>query len=239
VRTLKNEQHDYKTLVVDSLDWAEPLVWRHLCEQEKVTSIEKVSGGYGKGYVAAVDEWRKLLAEMEALRAAKAMNIIFIAHSVIKTFKNPSGEDYERYQIKINDKAAGVLREWVDDVLFATYEVVVTKNEQTKRTKGVDTGARILHTVYSAAWDAKNRNGLPEQLPLSWDDYYAAVRAGHAKGAGALVGEIEAKAHALGGADGERAMAALERAGSDLSKLEQLNNWITVRTNAAANVEAT
>src|SRR5262249_39507377 len=86
------------------------------------------------------------------------------------------GDDYDRYELKLHAKTGGLIKEWADAVLFANYEIVT--RESGGRTKGISTGARLIHTERRAAWDAKNRYGLPESLPLSWDDFAAAVRSG-------------------------------------------------------------
>ena len=228
VRELATEPHEFKTLVVDSLDWAEPLVWRHLCEASGKTSIEDVGGGFGKGYTAAVDEWRRFLAAMEPLRSL-GMNVVLIAHSTIKSFKNPEGDDYERYQLKLHEKSASTLREWADDVLFATHEVVVAKNEKTKRVRGVDTGARIMHSVRSAAFDAKNRHSLPAVLPLSWAEYWSAVQAGQVAEPAALRAAVEALLPTLGEKDRAALPGHLLAAGDDAVKLAKLLDWTKAR----------
>src|SRR5262249_54897374 len=95
-------EHDHKTLVVDTLDWLEPLCWAHVCAQAKVKSIEDVGGGYGKGYTAAVDQWRTFLRRLDVLRERRKMEIILIAHSAVKMAKMPDSEDYERFQLAIH-----------------------------------------------------------------------------------------------------------------------------------------
>lgn len=175
---LRTAEHSYKTVVVDTLDWLEPLCWAEIvarAQSSKITSIEDF--GFGKGYVAALDEWRSLLARFERLRAERGMHVIFLAHSWIKTFKNPEDADYDRYELKLHAKAGGLLKEWADAVLFARYETFSNTDEKTKRTRGVSTGARVLHTQRMAAWDAKNRYDLPETLPLDWSAFADAVRA--------------------------------------------------------------
>ena len=74
----------------------------------------------------------------------KGTNVVLLAHSWIKPFKNPSGEDFDRYELKINNKAAGLVKEWSEAVLFANWETFVKEDKRTKRNKGVSTGARIL-----------------------------------------------------------------------------------------------
>lgn len=227
VRTLTNEGHDFRTLVLDTLDWAEPLCWDHVCQKGGKAAIEDF--GYGKGYVAAIDEWRILLAALEALRRAKGMNVVLLAHSWIKKFQNPNGEDFDRYEMKLHAKAAGLIKEWSDAVLFAMYELVTAKDERTKRTRGFDTGKRVLYTTHRAAWDAKNRYSLPEMLPLDWAEFAAGVSRGAPASADELRAEIRTRAEAVGGDDGKRALEAIARAGDDTAKLAQLLNWITTK----------
>lgn len=176
---LRGGAHDFRTLAIDSLDWLEPLCWRHVCEtrvdkrEKKQDSIEGF--GYGQGYVLAVDEWRQLCAHLDMLRVERTMNIVLIAHSHVKAFRNPDGDDFDRYEMKLNKLAVALIREWVDCVLFAQHEMLVrTAND---RAKGVSSGARIMHTETRAAWDAKNRYDLPPTMPLSWTGFAAAIAA--------------------------------------------------------------
>lgn len=164
--------HQFETLVIDSIDWAEPLAWAKVCADGGKKSIEDF--GYGKGYVAAVDLWRGLLARLDALRERRGMHVILIAHAAVKRFQNPEGEDFDRYSIKLHDKSAGPIKEWCDAVLFATWQTL-TREVDGGKTKGVHTGKRILHTERHAAFDAKNRYGLPPVLPLSWRAFDDAV----------------------------------------------------------------
>jgi hypothetical protein len=224
VRELETEPHDFKTLVIDSLDWAEPLCWRHLCELDGVSSIEKVSGGYGKGYNAAVDEWRLLLAALERMSEKRGMHVILLAHAQVKKFANPAGEDFDRYLIKLHEKSAGPIMEWCDAVLLAAHDFGVRKDERTKKFKGVTTQARVLRTTWDAAWEAKNRYNLPEELPLSWDDFIAAVRAGDVAAPDALRDEIQRKAQQCGGEVEKKALDAMRQAGNDTRRLAEINN---------------
>jgi len=102
------------------------------------------------------------------------MHVVLLAHGWIKGFKNPDGEDYDRYELKLHPKAGGLLKEWCDAVLFANYETLT--HETNGRNKGVSTGARVLHTQRRAAWDAKNRYDLPHTIPLSWEAFWSHAR---------------------------------------------------------------
>jgi hypothetical protein len=223
VRTLTNEPHEFKTLVVDSLDWVEPHIWQHVCDAAGAVNIEEVGGGYGKGYTAALDLWRSFLNALERLQAAKGMHVILIAHSLIKLFKNPEGDDFERYTIKLNDKAAGLCREWAKGVYFANYETFAVK-EKSKRVKGVSTGARLLYTQRTAAYDAKDRYFVPESFPLSWAEFDAAAKAASPVDPKALAEEITRKAKALGGEIETFAVDFLEKHAGEATALAKLND---------------
>jgi|ERR1041385_4733824 hypothetical protein len=219
-------QHSFSTLVFDTLDWIEPIIWEHVCKEDGVTSIEKVGGGYGKGYQAALDCWRQLLAYVERLSAAKGMNVVMLAHSAIRNFKDPQSEGYDRWELKLNKFPAGLVKEWCDDVLFAQHEAGVATDGRTKRKRGVSTGARIVRTVWDAAFDAKNRNGLPPEMPLSWAEYAAAIEACAPAETVALIDEIKRKAAEAGEDVEKKALAAIERANGDALKLSKINDWV-------------
>lgn len=227
LRVLATQEHPYQTLAIDTLDWLEPLAWDFICTRDGVENIEAY--GYGKGYVAALDEWRRLLAALERLRETKGMHVVLLAHSWIKPFKNPEGDDFDRHELKLHAKAGGLLKEWSDVVLFANYQTFAEKDSRTKRVKGVSTGARLIYTTRSAAFDAKNRYDLPEEMPLDWDEFYGAVQAHRPADPKALAAEIERKAKELGG-DGEaKALAYLEQHAGDAAWLAKLNDKLNAK----------
>ena len=78
------DELDYNSLVIDSLDWLEPLIFAKTCETHKQASIE--SFGYGRGYVEALKYWREILDMVNRLRNEKKMRIVLIAHNQIKLF---------------------------------------------------------------------------------------------------------------------------------------------------------
>lgn len=214
VKMLATEVHDFKTLVVDTLDWIEPLCWDFVCEREGWKSIE--TPGYGKGYLEALNTWRGLITEIDHLRAQRKMHIVLLGHSKVATFKNPEGEDYDRYSLKMHDKAGGLLKEWVDAVLFANYETFVDKASKMARGKGLSSGARVIHTERRAAWDAKNRYGLPEQIPLSWEEFATAA------------GLATPKEHALEQVAALRAQVTEIVAGiGDATLTEKVSKWMS------------
>jgi hypothetical protein len=198
VAELTTAEHPYQTLVIDSLDWLEPLVWAHVVSSANNPRIRAIEDfGYGKGYVAALDEWRRLLIALDRLRAARRMHVVAIAHTAQKKAKNPAGDDWDRFAMKLNEKAAGLLSEWADDVLFAQFEFYTERTRESRdgkdyQAKGISTGRRLLYTTWNAAYDAKNRHGLPESVELRWSEFFALATAVSNAERAELLGEIDA-----------------------------------------------
>lgn len=161
-----DESHDYKTLVIDSLDWMETLVTRHVCKEGNKTSISDFA--YGTGYATALEQFGRVIRALTAIREDRNMAVILTAHSQIKTYQNPLGADYDRYQIKLREKNAELFLEWCDLVCFLHFQVFTTTEkdgfgETTKATGGTD---RVLSCTPSAAYVSKNRYGITASIPL-------------------------------------------------------------------------
>lgn len=177
IGVLLNDEHDFKTVFIDSLDWLEPLLHAHVCQQHGWKSIEQP--GYGKGYIEASSEWRTLLDGLEALRQKRGMGIILIAHDKVKRIEDPLTEGYDSHVLKLHDRAAALVMEWADVIGYAGYRVFTTKTDAgfgNKETKATTTGERILHVEAHPAHCGGNRFSL-QNMPLSWHDFQAALTA--------------------------------------------------------------
>jgi hypothetical protein len=175
ITTLLKDEHEFSSVFIDSLDWLEPLLHKHVCEANKWANIEQP--GYGKGYIAAADEWRVLLSGLDALRAERNMAIILIAHDKIKRFESPLTEGYDQYTLKLHDRASALVQEWADVIGWANHRIVTTQSDAgygTKETKARTTGERILHVEPHPAHMGGNRFGL-KNMALSWDAFAQAL----------------------------------------------------------------
>ena len=181
LQAVRDEQHDYGTVVIDSLDWLERLVWDRVCADYGVKSIEKADGGYGKGYVHALTYWRQIVSLLNDIRARKGMAVILIAHAAVERFEDPEHAAYDRYTPRLHKKACSLVCEWVDAVLFASRRMRVDSTTGKAAPVGADGGERILRTNGSPACIAKNRFGLPTELPLSWSAFVEALKPGAEK----------------------------------------------------------
>lgn len=232
-------QHEYETLVLDTADSIEALIWRAVCERAGVTKkgdkIETIEDfGFGKGYNVAADEWRGFLHRLDELRLKRNMHVIFVGHSLVKTFKNPTGEDYDRYRPKLDDRALGLLREWCEVVGFVNFDDIAKRNHGATRARGASTGLRLIQLEHNAAWDAKSRLPLPAQIDLlvehPWAPFAAALDALYGVNADAVRAKIDAELARLGEtfvrSDGKEATAesvraAVASAGDDVATLSK------------------
>ena len=178
LQAVRDEQHEFGTLVIDSLDWLERLVWDRVCADYAVKSIEKADGGYGKGYVHALTYWRQIVSILNDIRSKRGMAVVMIAHAAVERFEDPEHAAYDRYTPRLHKKACSLVCEWVDAVLFASRRLRVDSTTGKAAPVGADGGERILRTNGSPACIAKNRFGLPTELPLSWAAFVEALKGG-------------------------------------------------------------
>ena len=168
LRAIRDEDHAYQSLAIDSLDWLERLIWDRVCADYGVKSIEKADGGYGRGYTHALTYWRQAIALLNEIRARRKMAVVLIAHSKVERFEDPENASYDRYMPRLHKAACSLVCEWVDAVLFASRRMRVDSTTGKAAPVGADGGERILRTNGSPACIAKNRYSLPTELPLSW-----------------------------------------------------------------------
>lgn len=181
IDSLQNEEHDFRTVVIDSADWLERLIHDKVCQDHNVKTIELAAGGYGKGYSEALNYWRKLLGALDHLSATRGMIVGMICHSRIVTINDPESEAYDCYKMKLHEPKSGnsgalsLLNEWADVIGFAAKKVFAKKTESGERFRGIDGGQRELRLEGSPAYLAGNRYNLPPVINLSWADFDAAL----------------------------------------------------------------
>lgn len=173
--TALHGEHPYKTLVVDSLDWAESVVWDETCRVNEKPSIE--SFGYGKGYTESDKFWRVIMGGFDSLRANRGMGIVLLAHSEVKKVEPPDSDSYDRWQLKLHKRALGLWSEWTDILAFLSYKIALKKEDKghgSDRTRATGSGDRIISTSERPAWMAKSRWSLPDEIFIGRDKTFAA-----------------------------------------------------------------
>ena len=170
VRYVKNHPELCRTLVVDTADWAEMLCITQICDKNHKASIEEF--GYGKGYVYVQEEFGRLLNALEEVVKA-GIHVVLTAHAKMRKFEQPDELGaYDRWEMKLTKQTAPMVKEWADMVLFANYKTFVINVDGQGVQKGKNKaqgGKRVMYTSHHSCWDAKNRYGLPEELPFEYE----------------------------------------------------------------------
>lgn len=168
---LTKGEHDYQTVVIDTLTELEKLVHASMIQGTQASTIEEWGGGYNKWRQGAVDTLRPVLLALDRLQAARGMDVIIVCHSAVKAAKDPTvPEPYDRYVLLAEEKLAGYVMGWSTACLFYRHETVVTKGR-----RGTATGRRLLHTEHAGGYDAKNRMGLPPLIEVPAEHPWATL----------------------------------------------------------------
>ena len=162
------------TLVIDTADWAERLAIDAVCAKAKVDGLEGF--GYGKGYTYLKEEFGKLLDALEEVLNT-GHNVLVLAHAAITKFEQPDAAgSYDRWTMKTTKQVEPLIREWCDMLLFVNYQTVVEKSSSAPNAKNKVTGGRrVMYTTHHPCWDAKNRFGLPDEMPFDYAGIAACI----------------------------------------------------------------
>lgn len=160
------------TIVIDTIDWGEQLCIDHILAIHGKKGIEDF--GYGNGYVYEKEEFGRFLNKTEEI-IASGINVVLTAHAQLRKFSQPDeiGE-YDRWELKLGKKTGSqispLIKEWSDLLLFANYKTIaVAVDKDGKKFKAQGGSNRVMYTEHHACWDAKNRHGLPAELPFEFD----------------------------------------------------------------------
>jgi AAA domain len=181
------KEHPFKTVVLDTLNGAERLCHEFLCEEEYKGNWTDFNQ-WAQGQRASVKQMIELTQLLDRLRE-KGMGIICLCHSQVKTFNNPQGPNYDRWEPLLAKESWGHIDRWADMILFGDFEVFtdkLNKNKSDAQTKAKASGGqqRMLRCTRSPAYDAGNRHGLPDEIECgetpeeAWKNFIEALRAG-------------------------------------------------------------
>lgn len=155
-----------RTLVIDTIDWAETLCIQSLCAKHNVNGIEGF--GWGKGYTYLKEEMGRLLNRLSTLKDA-GVNVLLTAHAQIRKFEQPDELGaYDRWELKLGKQTCPIVKEWADLLLFANYKTVTVAVDKEGNKHKAQGGRRVMYTSHHPCWDAKNRFGLPEECPFDY-----------------------------------------------------------------------
>lgn len=162
-----------KTLVIDTADWAEIMCTKALCGDKSIEDF-----GYGKGYVMLAEKFRDLLTKLDTVIAV-GIHVVMTAHAKMRKFEQPDEMGaYDRWEMKLSKQIAPLVKEWADMVLFCNYKTIVINVDGQGAVKGknkVQGGERVMYATHHNCWDAKNRFGLEDKLPMSYESIASVI----------------------------------------------------------------
>lgn len=166
VAELGVESHGYQTIVIDSIDWAERALAEHVCKADGKKSIEDY--GFGKGYVILAEHMARFVEGLDNLHRA-GLHVLLVAHAKVQRTSPPDQTDgYDRYELRMSKQVSPIVKEWADALLFCNYRMRLIEGSDGKR-KAIGGKDRVIYAERAAAFDAKNRYGLGEELPMTID----------------------------------------------------------------------
>ncbi len=184
VKALLTEDHQLKAVALDAMNGFESLLHHMVCNRDFNGDWgEKGFLAYGRGVKTSIPEWQELLADLDKLRTERGMTVVLVSHTAVKGFRNPTGDDYDRYTPAVAPETWSITHKWADLVMFLNWEVFVEGATDRKRGKGTGK-ARMMYTERDAAYDAKNRHGLPPEIEMgnsaaeAWASFSKAFKAG-------------------------------------------------------------
>jgi hypothetical protein len=164
IAEIGGNRSEFKTVVIDSIDWAEEMLGQAICKEHGKASLQDF--GYGKEAVYLREGIAKLTSACNAL-VGVGMHVVFIAHAKIEKVSLPDLSDsYDRYTINLSKHVTPKIKEWCDVMLFCNYKTQTVEGKD-KKTKAVGGKRRVMYAECAAAWDAKNRYGLDAELPMT------------------------------------------------------------------------
>lgn len=182
VRSILEGEHDYRTLVLDTINRIELLLWRWICRIGQVDTIEMFGGGYGKGYTRALEEVNRLIDLLHQVKSRRGMHWIAISHQVTKTAKDATQDDYERVMMQLNEKSAGAWEGAADTIIYAQPEIQtfdhINKDKEGERRKVEITGRTIAVVKPGRGISAGSRDLVRSPMVLSWPEYEMQARRG-------------------------------------------------------------
>lgn len=166
----ENCELDYKTIVVDSIDWIERSIIESICAKAGKKSLADFD--FGKGKAKVLPGFASVLHALQSL--STRYHVLLLGHCTTIKVEPPDSVAYTRYSPKLMDDCSELVQEWADEVLFVNYRTNTRESDEgygKKRSLGLGTGERVIYTSERPSHLAKNRLQLPDSLPFDFSEY--------------------------------------------------------------------
>ena len=166
IKALIQEDHEYKTLVIDSVTALERLFIQHVIDSDpkKPKSINQAMGGYGAGLATVATMHQRVRKAAGMLNDRKGMHVVFVAHADTETIELPDQDAYTRYNLRLGKKSVAPYVDDSDVVGFLKLQTFTMGDGERK--KAISDGSRVLVCYATASNVSKNRFGITQDLPV-------------------------------------------------------------------------
>ena len=155
--------HEFKTIVIDTVDNAYRMCQEHVCEANGVKHPADMP--YGKGFALVNAEFHRVLTRLAGLPTG----LYLVSHAQDKELETRTGK-YLKTMPTLPEGARKIVVGLVDVILFADAE-------STKDDDGNVTMSRILRTKPDKHYEAGDRTGrLPETLSLDYQSFVSTFK---------------------------------------------------------------
>lgn len=193
---LITNENDYSTIVIDSVDWLEALVWQFIAGTYGETSIEGTTTGsqlgFGKGYKYSAGKFEHIITGFRRLNeAGKA--VLLICHSKNVKHSPPDGASYDRIEPDLHDRVQSILCEFVDEIFYIATKTFTRTEDlgfKKERALAVASNERIIVTGGNPAVVAGNRLSMPTEIPATFAEYAKYIGARPASTTGNIDGVV-------------------------------------------------
>ena len=178
----RTQEHDFQTLVIDTIDWLEKLIFKDIAQAAGVSSLADID--FGKGFPRAIPKWETVLGTLDLIQHERRMGIVLLGHARLERVANPEGTTYDRYAPDLwtnsrNEGVGNMVQEWCSEVFFARKKKLVRTEGKGFNERGIAMGSeeREILTSDSAFASAKNRLSMPATVPMAWSEYHKYILA--------------------------------------------------------------
>ena len=176
LNALLTEEHEFRVVAVDTLDWLEAAVEAEACKRCGIKSIADSS--YGNGHAAMADVWREFTGLLNRL-IIRGMGVCLLAHTEVKRYSPPNADAYDVQALKMSKKGGEILREWAGVIGYARQPIAVSEARDKRKTSRFRGDREILLDAENPGILAGNQHGMRGTCALDWADFIAAYTAAH------------------------------------------------------------
>lgn len=176
IKALLTEEHEFRVVAVDTLDWLERAVEAEACRRVGIGSI--ADQAYGNGYAAMADVWREFTDLLNRL-VGRGMGVCLLAHTEVKRIAPPNGDPFDVQSLKMSKKGGEIMREWCGVLGYARQPIAVSETRDKRKVSRFRGEREMLVGNDNPGILSGNQHGMAGSVELDWSSFIAAYAAAH------------------------------------------------------------